>query len=242
MAVFTETINCPACGSAHVVKTGKQGEHQRYLCRGCDKVFRAPGIAPGHRVPTEHMGMAIRLFYSGLSYKQIAENMADTFNIPEPSKATLYEWVRDYTDVAHKELKKSQYKAKTGKVWVADEMFVKVGGKTMYHWERHGRQDPFRTGVLREREPRPEGRGGRHGDGVGGSAVAPRGHQDRWVRFSIPTPSIWCSPRPSTLSAKGYGPRSTTTCRSGCRGHTGTARRPCGGWTAGQAGNATLQA
>lgn len=138
MAVFTETItktiNCPACGSAHVVKTGKQGEHQRYLCRGCDKVFRAPGIAPGHRVPSEHMGMAIRMFYSGMSYKQIAETMRDALDIPEPSKATLYEWVRDYTDRAHEELSKPEYRAKTGKKWVADEMFVKVGGKTMYHW------------------------------------------------------------------------------------------------------------
>ena len=138
MAVFTETttttINCPACGSGKVWKIGKQGEHQRYLCSACSKKFRAPGIAPGHRVPTEHMGMAIRMFYSGMSYKQIAETMADSLNIPEPSKATLYEWVRDYTDRASEQLRKPEYKAKTGKVWVADEMFVKVGGKTMYHW------------------------------------------------------------------------------------------------------------
>ena len=35
-----------------------------------------------------------------MSYKQIAESMADTCNIPEPSKATIYEWVRDYMDKA----------------------------------------------------------------------------------------------------------------------------------------------
>ena len=138
MAVFTETttktINCPACDSAKVWKIGKQGDHQRYRCGHCSKKFRAPGIAPGHRVPTEHMGMAIRMFYSGMSYKQIAETMADSLNIPEPSKATLYEWVRDYTSRASDELSKPKYKAKTGKVWVADEMFVKVGGKQMYHW------------------------------------------------------------------------------------------------------------
>ena len=136
MAVFTTTytINCPSCESKRVNKVGMHRGHQRYLCLDCRKKFRAPGYAPGHRVPTEHMGMAIRMFYSGMSYKQIAETMRDTFNIPEPSKATLYEWVRDYTDRAHKEMSKPEYKPKTGSVWVADEMFVKVGGKTMYHW------------------------------------------------------------------------------------------------------------
>ena len=138
MAVFTAgysyTVDCPFCQSEQVTRAGFHRGHQRYLCRECKKKFRAPGYAPGHRVPTEHMGMAIRMFYSGMSYKQIAETMADSLNIPEPSKATLYEWVRDYTDRASEELRKPQYKAKTGKVWVADEMFVKVGGKTMYHW------------------------------------------------------------------------------------------------------------
>ena len=138
MAVFTETItktiNCPACNSDKVWKIGKQGEHQRYRCGKCSKKFREPGVAPGHRVPTEHMGHAIRLFYMGMSYKQIAEAMADAYDIPEPSKATLYEWVRDYTDTAYRVLKEPEYKAKTGRVWVADEMVVDVGGEKYWHW------------------------------------------------------------------------------------------------------------
>ena len=47
----------------------------------------------GRQAPSEQMGMAVRMFYSGMSYKQIAETMADAFNIPEPSKSTLYDWV-----------------------------------------------------------------------------------------------------------------------------------------------------
>ena len=78
------------------------------------------------------MGAAIRMFYSGMSYKQIAESMEKMYDIPEPSKATIYEWVRDYTQVALKEMK--DHKAHTGGHWVADEMQLTVGGKKYWNW------------------------------------------------------------------------------------------------------------
>ncbi len=89
-------------------------------------------MGPGHRIPVEQMGMAVRLFYSGMSHKQIAEAMADAFNIPEPSKATIYEWQRDYTDEAVEEMK--NHPAQVGDTWVADEMQMVVGGEKMWNW------------------------------------------------------------------------------------------------------------
>ena len=50
----------------------------------------------------------------------------------EPSKATVYEWVRDYTDKAMAEMK--GHKAQTGGHWAADEMMVDVGGQKMWLW------------------------------------------------------------------------------------------------------------
>ena len=138
MAEFTETttvkINCPACHSSHIVKMGKQNDQQRYLCRGCGKAFRANGMPTGRRVPAEQMGMAVRMFYSGMSYKQIAESMADAFNIPEPSKSSIYDWVLDYTDKAVKTMQSPQFKAQVGNSWVADEMQVVVGGEKYWNW------------------------------------------------------------------------------------------------------------
>ena len=78
------------------------------------------------------VGSAIRDFYSGKSYKQICEGLKDEYDIPEPSKATVYEWVRDFTDQAVDEMK--GHKAKTGGHWVADEMQVDVGGKKVWLW------------------------------------------------------------------------------------------------------------
>ena len=245
MAVFTAgysyTVDCPFCQSEQVTRAGFHRGHQRYLCRECKKKFRAPGYAPGHRVPTEHMGMAIRMFYSGMSYKQIAETMADSLNIPEPSKATLYEWVRDYTDRASEELRKPQYKAKTGKVWVADEMFVKVGGKTMYHWNVMDAKTRFVLASYLS-----ENRDLKAAETVMEMASEAAESHPAVIKTdglgSYPSAISLVFPKTKHVVSQGYRPRSTTTSRSGCRGRTGTARGRCGGWTAGQAGSVTLTA
>ena len=130
--VTTTTIHCPVCDGDRVIKHGKRGDYQRYLCRGCKKAFHTNGNIPGRRFPPEQVGAAIGMFYNGMSYKQIAENMEDMFDIPEPSKATLYEWVRDYSDRALDSMKGR--KAKTGPEWVVDEMVVTVGGQKYWNW------------------------------------------------------------------------------------------------------------
>ena len=77
MAKYTQTtsvsLNCPACGDGHVVKVGKQSGVQRYLCRNCSKKFRANDKTVGRRFTPEVTGAAVSMFYSGMSYKQIAE-------------------------------------------------------------------------------------------------------------------------------------------------------------------------
>jgi transposase-like protein len=85
----TKTVNCPACESARVIKAGVQSGEQRYLCRVCNTRFRAGSKALGRRMPADQVGAAIRMFYSGMSYKQIAESMEKMYDIPEPSKATI---------------------------------------------------------------------------------------------------------------------------------------------------------
>ena len=129
----TYTVNCPDCNSNAVKKHGLQSGEQRYLCKTCKKAFRAGGKAEGRKMDADLMGSAIRDFYTGKSYKQIAEGLKEEYDLKtEPSKATIYEWVRDYTDKAKGQMK--DHKAKTGGHWVADEMMVDVGGKKMWLW------------------------------------------------------------------------------------------------------------
>ena len=134
MAEFTEpkTVNCPDCESARVVKIGTRNGYQRYLCRACSKKFHTNGKAAGRRFPADQVGAAIRLFYSGMSYKQIAESMGTMYDIPEPSKATIYQWVRDYTKDALKEME--CHPAHTGGRWVVEKMQLDVGGQKYWIW------------------------------------------------------------------------------------------------------------
>ena len=127
-----KAINCPNCKSAHIVKIGTRNGYQRYLCRACSKKFHANGKAAGRRFPADQMGAAIRLFYSGMSYKQIAESMETMYDIPQPSKATIYEWVRDYTKAALREMER--HPAHTGGRWVVDDMQLNVAGQKYWIW------------------------------------------------------------------------------------------------------------
>ena len=134
MAEFTETItvNCPDCESGHVVKIGKRDGYQRYLCRDCLKKFRITGEAPGQKSHAEMVGAALDMYFSGMSYKQVAENLEKVYDIPEPSKNTIWLWVHDYSKAAVKRMK--DYPANVGDEWVADEMQLKVGGDRLWNW------------------------------------------------------------------------------------------------------------
>ena len=129
---ITETVNCPGCGHNQVIKNGNQAGQQRYQCKACKKQFRANGKSTGRRIPDEQAGGAVRMYFGGMSYKQIGETMADLYNIPEPSKASVYEWVTDFGQQAVKEMAK--HPAQVGDTWVADEMMVQVGGEKYWNW------------------------------------------------------------------------------------------------------------
>ena len=170
----TVTINCPYCDDTRVVKNGKQSGKQRYRCKGCSKQFNDTGALHGHRLPTNQVGAAIDMFYSGMSYQQIAEMVAKTYDIPEPSKETLYSWVRDYTDAAVAEM--SQHPAHTGPHWVADQMQVKVGGEQLWNWNVMDAETRYI--LASHRSPNRDNQGGGPRDAEGGRGRR-RTSQDR---------------------------------------------------------------
>ena len=129
----TMTVNCPYCGNGGVNKWGRNANgKQTYRCKPCGKRFLDTGAVHGRKTPSNQVGAAISLFYRGMSYKQLAEAMVEMYDIEEPSKRTLYEWVKDGTDAAVEAMQ--DYPADVGSVWVADEMQVKVGGEQLWNW------------------------------------------------------------------------------------------------------------
>lgn len=134
MAEFQQTItvDCPHCQSSAVIKKGKRNGYQRYQCKDCDRKFDTSDRAFGRWNQAEHIGVAIDMYLSGMSYKQIAELIGRNFNLPEPSKATIYRWVEEYGDFAVEGL--NGQAPQTSGHWVADEMQLKVGGQRMWNW------------------------------------------------------------------------------------------------------------
>ena len=127
------TINCPRCKSGHVVKNGTKREEQRFRCQDCRRTFSyAEETGFRQKCSAEPVGAAIRLFYSGASYKQIAENMEDMFDIPEPSKSVICQWVKDNTDAALNVMER--HPAHASRNWVADQIVFDVDGEKIWNW------------------------------------------------------------------------------------------------------------
>ena len=132
MATYTVSVHCPYCQGDSVVKNGTREGKQIFLCKDCRKQFRDTGATNGHKVPAEQVGAAIEMYYRGMSYKQVAEAMERMFDRPEPSKATIYEWVKEYSEKAGEEL--DGQKPNVGDEWVADELAVDIDGWQMWVW------------------------------------------------------------------------------------------------------------
>ena len=137
MAEFTETstrkVNCPYCHHDKVVKNGRNANgKQTYRCKSCSKRFLHTGQVAGHRVPAERIGAAIQMYYNGTSYKLTAETMDDAYDMAEPSKRAVYQWVTEYTEIAKDIL--ADFPAHTSGKWVADEVQVRVGGEKYWLW------------------------------------------------------------------------------------------------------------
>lgn len=132
MAEFTQTISvrCPRCGGRSVIKRGVHGDKQTFGCKSCSRrFFQSDETLDGR---AKQIGAAVNMYYDGLSYKRVAENIAEIFDRPEPSKRSIYQWMRKYTDKALRTMK--EYPAHTSDEWVADEMVLEVGGKKMWNW------------------------------------------------------------------------------------------------------------
>ena len=144
------TVECPSldCAAPHkVVRNGWRNGDQQYLCRGCGKKFAATGQALRKQFPADQIAAAVDMYYSGMSYKQVAENMEDVFDVPEPSKDTVHNWVKGYTGLALRYLRGEvgedgtpttatgkRILADVGDHWVADELVLRVGGRKYWCW------------------------------------------------------------------------------------------------------------
>ena len=122
----------PSAIPSDFIKYGKRNGVQVYLHKPTNRRLVATSALPGRRMPPEQVGAALAMFYSGLSVAETSRKLTPIFDISPPSKATIYEWVVDYTRLAKNTLE--QQKVRTGDTWVADEMVVKIAGRKYWNW------------------------------------------------------------------------------------------------------------
>ena len=72
------------------------------------------------------MGAAVDMYFDGLSYRRVADNIGEYFESPT-NATTVYRWVNRLASKADSIARETR--AHTGDEWVADELQVTVGGK-----------------------------------------------------------------------------------------------------------------
>lgn len=100
---------CTKCERSDVIKYGTRNGLQIYYCKSCGSRFTDNGAEPGRRLPAEHVGAAITMFYDGLSTDDVRRTI-DVIHDYAPSTATVYEWVRDYSELAKRHFKDAKPK------------------------------------------------------------------------------------------------------------------------------------
>ena len=105
------------CGSTCKRKTGES-------CATC-RVGGGGYIHRPHATPAQ-IGAAVDMYFDGLSYRRVAENVDEHFGRPT-NPATVYRWVQEQTGRANDIVR--DLKLDTGPEWVADELTVNVGGE-----------------------------------------------------------------------------------------------------------------
>jgi transposase-like protein len=132
MRVKYQDVVCKFCGSHNVRSYGSYRGIPRWWCKDCQRKFVDNDALPGMRTPIVQIADVLSMFYEGLSLNAIRRNLEQTYN-NYPSDSTVYGWVVRFTKSAISQIK--DYKAKVGKVWVADETVLKIAGENVWFWD-----------------------------------------------------------------------------------------------------------
>ena len=124
------SLVCKFCQSQDVVKHGRKGTAQRYLCNACKHHFVANGNTFPRMRSNEHVIVTgLNLYFEGLSARKVQKQMKDIYG-EELSQTTIWSWVQKYSKLAA-EYAKTLTPQVSGKIH-HDETQIKVDGT--YHW------------------------------------------------------------------------------------------------------------
>jgi len=124
---------CKYCNSKNLVKYGKRGVVQYYLCRSCEHTFAGNNTLPGMRFPPEHIAASLHMFYDGFSIDAIRKQLKSKYNV-YPSDSTVYRWIVRFTEVAANLT--LNLNVTVGDFWIIGETVIRIDkGKYIWLWD-----------------------------------------------------------------------------------------------------------
>ena len=131
--IVNETeITCPHCQSKGVMKYGTYKGVQRYMCKSCQRKFKADDTVFHGKLDANLVSSALNMYYEGMSVKEVRRHLLQEHE-HAPSTATIYEWIMKYTQYAVDSV--GDTKPKVGNNWIADETVIEIDGQNCWLWD-----------------------------------------------------------------------------------------------------------
>ena len=84
------------------------------------------------KTPSKQIASAMGMYYGGMSLDAIQQQFRQDHAL-DMSESNYWNWVKRFT---HQAIRQSKgFKPEVGNTWVADETYMKLGGKTVYFWD-----------------------------------------------------------------------------------------------------------
>ncbi len=122
---------CAYCNSLQVVKNGKRGSKQRFLCESCHKTFVANPEFKGISVEPKVVVLCIDLALKGLSLRKIKDTLKQFYSV-DVTHETVRQWKNRFMAQINNFV--AEQKPELRGVWHTDETKVKTKKGWMWVW------------------------------------------------------------------------------------------------------------
>jgi len=125
-------VTCKYCGSQKVVKDGKKGDRQQYLCKDCKHKFLDGSDFPKMRTESRIISTSLDLFFEGLSARKVQSQIEKIFGICV-SQVTIWKCMMKYSSLVSEFIE--TLKPQLFGIYKVDETAIKCRGVQKWFWE-----------------------------------------------------------------------------------------------------------
>jgi transposase-like protein len=133
-------MKCKYCDSENVVKHGKVGEKQRFLCKDCGHKFIEGSEFPKMRTEARIISSSIDFYFEGLSTRKIQTQIEKLYGV-HVDHVTVLRWILKYSKMVSEYVE--TLKPQLLGIYHVDETAIKCKGVQKWFWEIIDEQTKF---------------------------------------------------------------------------------------------------